>query len=74
VLSALYILIVVLLTALPCHFYLMARSSEMPPKLLQPHYLNLWLTVGIGLSMLIAAIVTAVPMRMGLVAFRRLEV
>ena len=74
VLSALYILVVVLLTALPCHFYLMASGTEMSPRMLQHDYLNFWLTAGITVSLIIALIVTIVPMRMGLKAFRRLEV
>ncbi len=74
VLSALYILVVVLLTALPCHFYLLAGTSEMSSKLLQRGYLNLWLGMGIGVSLALAVIVTVVPMRLGLKAFRQLEV
>jgi len=74
VLSALYILVVVLLTALPCHFYLLADISEMSSKLLQRGYLNLWLGMGIGVSLVLAVIVTVVPMRLGLKAFRQLEV
>ncbi|MCH8841006.1 MAG: hypothetical protein IH831_10125, partial [Planctomycetes bacterium] len=74
VLSALYILVVVLLTALPCHFYLLASTSEMSSKLMQSGYLNLWLGMGIGVSLALAVIVTVVPMRLGLKAFRQLEV
>ena len=64
----------VLLTALPCHFYLLAGSSEISYKLLQGDYLNLWLGIGIGISLALAVIVTLVPMRLGLKAFRQLEV
>jgi ABC-2 type transport system permease protein len=74
VLSALYIMAVVLMTALPCHFYLLAGKAEMPPKLLQPQYLRFWLMLGILASMILAAIVTILPLRGGLRAFRRLEV
>ncbi|WP_428303839.1 putative ABC transporter permease subunit [Lacipirellula sp.] len=74
VLSALYIMAVVLMTALPCHFYLLAGKAEMPPKLLQPQYLRFWLMLGILASMILAAIVTILPLRGGLKAFRRLEV
>lgn len=74
VLSALYILVVVLLTALPCHFYLLSYSTEIPPRLLQPGFLKLWLSLGIGGSLILAAIVTVIPMRSGLKAFRELEV
>jgi len=74
VLSALYILAVVLLTALPCHFYLLAGNSEISSRFLQRGYLNMWLGVGLGVSLAIAVLITVVPMRMGLKAFRQLEV
>ena len=74
VLSALYIMAVVLMTALPCHFFLLAGKAEMPPKLLEPQYLRFWLMLGILASMILAAIVTILPLRGGLRAFRRLEV
>jgi ABC-2 type transport system permease protein len=74
VLSSLYIMVVVLLTALPCHFYLLAERATMPPRLLQPHYLRLWLVLGLLASGVLAAIVTILPLRGGLRAFRRLEV
>ncbi len=74
VLSALYIMSIVMLTALPCHFYLLSYGTEIPPRMLQPGFLKLWLSLGIGGSLLLAAIVTVVPMRSGLIAFRELEV
>jgi ABC-2 type transport system permease protein len=74
VLSALYIMAVVLMTALPCHFYLLAGKAEMPPRLLQPTYLRFWLLLGIFASVVLAAIVTILPLRGGLRSFRRLEV
>ncbi|MBA3484905.1 MAG: hypothetical protein H0T51_24160 [Pirellulales bacterium] len=74
VLSALYIMAVVLMTALPCHFYLLAGKAEMPPRLLQPSYLRFWLLLGILASVVLAAIVTILPLRGGLRSFRRLEV
>lgn len=74
VLSALYIMAIVLLTALPCHFYLLAGRATMPPKLLQPSYLKMWLWAGMLASVLLAAAVTVLPLRSGLRAFRKLEV
>jgi ABC-2 type transport system permease protein len=74
VLSALYIMAVVLMTALPCHFYLLAGKADMPPKLLQPSYLRFWLMLGILASVILAALVTVLPLRGGLKSFRRLEV
>jgi ABC-2 type transport system permease protein len=74
VLSALYIMAVVLMTALPCHFYLLAGKTEIPPKLLKDSYLQLWLLLGVAASVLLATIVTVLPLRGGLRSFRRLEV
>lgn len=74
VLSALYIMVVVLMTALPCHFYLLSYATEMPPRMLQPDFLKLWLSLGIGGSLILACIVTVIPLRSGLIAFRKLEV
>ena len=74
VLSALYILVVVLMTALPCHFYLLSSVAEVPPKMLRPGFLKLWLGLGVGGSLLLATLVTVLPMRGGLKAFRELEV
>jgi ABC-2 type transport system permease protein len=74
VLSALYIMAVVLMTALPCHFFLLAGRAEMPPKLLQPYYLRLWMMLGIAGSVVLAIAVTALPLRAGLKNFRRMEV
>lgn len=74
VLSAVYIMVVVLLTALPCHFYLLASKADMPPRLLQSGYLRLWLILGLSSSAVLAIIVTVVPLRRGLRAFRNLEI
>jgi ABC-2 type transport system permease protein len=74
VLSALYIMAVVLMTALPCHFYLLAGRAEMPPRLLQEDYLRLWMILGLVGSLILAALVTALPLRGGFRHFRRLEV
>ena len=74
VLSALYIMVIVLMTALPCHFFLLSSSSVISNRLMMPHYLNLWLGLGIGGSLLLASLVTIIPMRGGLKAFRQLEV
>ena len=74
VLSALYIMLIVLMTALPCHFYLLSYGTDIPPKMLQPGFLKLWLSLGIGGSLILATIVTVLPMKSGLKAFRHLEV
>jgi ABC-2 type transport system permease protein len=77
VISTLYILAVVLLTALPCHFYL-AASRTHPVHLLAegvPAYrwLEFWLIAGTVGSVLLGVLATVVPLRIGFRAFRRLE-
>ena len=74
VLSALYILVIVLITALPCHFYLLSDATDIPSRWLQPGSLKLWLGLGLGGSLVLAILATTLPMRGGLKAFRQLEV
>jgi ABC-2 type transport system permease protein len=74
VLSALYIMAVVLMTAMPCHFYLLASATDVSLQWAKPHVLRVWMGLGMGGSLLLALLVTAVPMRYGLKAFRELEV
>ncbi len=74
VLSALYILVIVLMTALPCHFYLLSNATDIPSQWLQPGSLKLWLGLGLGGSLLLAILATVLPMRGGLKSFRQLEV
>lgn len=73
VLSALYIMVIVILTALPCHFYLLAGRGPWGTALLSPKYLEIWLVVGTAASIVVGLIATVVPLRRGLIAFRRLE-
>lgn len=74
VLSALYILAIVGMTALPCHFFILSQSMDSPPKMLRPGFLILWLATGLSGSLMLACLVTVLPMRSGLRAFRDLEV
>lgn len=74
VLSAIYILLTVLLTALPCHFYFMANESRLQTQMVPPANLQLWLGLGLVGVVLLAAVVTIVPLNYGLRAFRKLEV
>lgn len=77
VLSTLYILAVVLLTAVPCHFYLGAHSSGIGDVLggftrLQT-WIEIWFLAGTLGSLALGLIATVVPLVVGLRAFRRLE-
>jgi ABC-2 type transport system permease protein len=73
VLSALYIMVVVVLTALPCHFYLLAGKGPWGVAFFNPEYLRLWLVAGTGMAIFVGAVATIVPLRRGLRAFRQLE-
>jgi ABC-2 type transport system permease protein len=73
VLSALYIMVVVVLTALPCHFYLLAGRGPWGTAFVDPKWLRMWLVVGTGTAIFVGAVATIVPLRRGLRAFRKLE-
>jgi ABC-2 type transport system permease protein len=73
VLSALYIMVVVVLTALPCHFYLLAGKGPWGSEFFSPENLRMWLIIGTGAAIVVGAIATVVPLRRGLRAFRQLE-
>ncbi|HEY2893189.1 MAG TPA: hypothetical protein VGJ16_03225 [Pirellulales bacterium] len=68
VLSASYIVIVVLCTALPSHFYLSVIQTDMDPTWVQT-----WLALDTIGAIATAALATYVPMLIGLRAFRALE-
>jgi ABC-2 type transport system permease protein len=74
VLSALYIMVVVVLTALPCHFYLLAGRGPWGAEFLSPYYLKMWLILGTGAAIVVGALATVIPLRRGLRAFRQLEI
>jgi ABC-2 type transport system permease protein len=73
VLSALYIMVVVVLTALPCHFYLLAGKGPWGSEFFSPQYLKMWLVIGTGAAIVVGAVATVVPLYRGLRAFRQLE-
>lgn len=73
VLSALYIMVIVVLTALPCHFYLLADSESWGPAIFSAERLKWWLIVGTGAAMAVGAVATVVPLRRGLRAFSQIE-
>ncbi len=73
VLSALYIIVVVVLTALPCHFYMLAEGSPLHTRLMSPESLRWWLVGGAGLAVLTGVVATVAPLRQGIRAFEALE-
>lgn len=75
--STLFIMVVVLLTALPTHFYLAAHyASQVRDFEGRPHlqsWFLWWWIAGTIISVLIGALATYLPMRVGFRAFRRQE-
>ena len=59
---------IVLLTALPTHFYLSALQSDG-----DLHWVRMWLFAGTASACAVGLIATLVPMAIGLRAFRALE-
>jgi len=77
VLSTLYIVAVVVLTALPSHFYLGTWYDPVIPFLSSrfnvEFWVRFWFFAGLGGSVLLGLIATLVPLWLGLRAFRKLE-
>jgi ABC-2 type transport system permease protein len=71
VLSAVYIMVIVILTALPSHFYV--GRDLWGNFMFSPERLRMWLILGIIGAVVIGAIATYLPLRRGLRAFGRLE-
>jgi ABC-2 type transport system permease protein len=68
VISAIYIVVVVMLTALPSHFYLATLQAE-----IEPFRVRMWLIAGTAAACLSGLLGTLVPMHIGLRAFRAME-
>jgi ABC-2 type transport system permease protein len=77
VVSTLYILLVVLATALPCHFYFVTAAGHAATGLRMGTtwlwWLRLWIVCGTIGSVLLGLAATILPLRIGFRAFRRLE-
>lgn len=77
VLSTLYIVAVVLTTALPSHFYLTGPSERFIPfisgRATVDFWIRFWFFAGMGGSLLLSLLATAVPLWLGFRAFRRFE-
>ena len=77
VISTLFILAVVLLTALPCHFYLAAYHTHpghvLSERAALSRWLEFWLVAGTVGSIVLGVLATVVPMRIGFRAFREAE-
>jgi ABC-2 type transport system permease protein len=77
VISTIYILVMVLLTALPTHFYLAAEYAGVAQNFVEPSnvqsWLMFWLIAGTVASTVLGIVATLVPLRIGFRAFRKLE-
>lgn len=73
VLSAMYIILIVVLTALPCHFYLIAQEQRVQTSFFDADQLWSWLIFGSILAVITAILATVVPLRRGIRAFETLE-
>jgi ABC-2 type transport system permease protein len=77
VLSALYIMVVVLLTAVPCHVYFASQTGGIPDLLPTTSNLNqwahFWVVAGMTSSIAVGALTTAIPLIIGFRSFRNAE-
>jgi ABC-2 type transport system permease protein len=72
-LSALYVAMVIPLTAIPAHGYISAMKSGVLTIEESPQRMLNWLIAGAVANVLLCVMATIVPMRIGLRAFRRME-
>jgi len=77
VISALYIVIIVALTALPSHFWLALQTGQAAwspgPLGLWEESIRFWMLLGIGCSILLGLAATIIPLSVGFRAFRQME-
>ena len=77
VISTLFILVIVLLTALPIHFYLASQLTGLTQTSEEQINLQWWLSLSLWAgtlgSVALGALATAIPLRMGIRAFRKME-
>jgi ABC-2 type transport system permease protein len=77
VVSTLYILLIVLFTALPTHFLLATRNAGegrvVEDQAAMIHYLHMWMLAGTLGSVALGIFVASVPLAVGIRAFRRME-
>ncbi len=73
VVSTIYIVAVVLMTALPCHFYLGAMQADPGGVLFEQGRMIQWILLGLGTSALLCVAATVIPLWIGIRAFDRLE-
>jgi ABC-2 type transport system permease protein len=73
VISATYIVLLVVLTTVPCHFYLLSINPVGQTVALDPGRQWFWLLVGLGGGLTLGVAATIAPLWMGFKAFREME-
>ena len=73
VLSALYIVLIVVFTALPCHFYLISQHGSLGGAFLDPEQWRHWLVYGLAAAVATSSVAIVLPLYKGLRAFRHIE-
>ena len=72
--SLVFIFAIVTALAVPCHLYFLGQEHAETTSLALSHSgFRFWLTVAIVVSLLIGAVGTIVPLRIGIKAFQRME-
>lgn len=72
--SLIFIFSIVTALALPCHLYFAGtEQNEISTIVLSQESFRFWMTVAIGVSLVLGAVGTVVPLRIGIKAFQRME-
>ncbi|HWA99138.1 MAG TPA: hypothetical protein VG713_11625 [Pirellulales bacterium] len=73
IISTSYIMVIVLLAAVPCHFFSALSGTAAAADLFGSADLQTWWVIALAASFAVAALATALPLWLGLRAFRRIE-
>jgi ABC-2 type transport system permease protein len=72
--SLIFIFAIVTALALPCHLYFAGlEPTEISTVVLSQERFRLWMTVAIAASLVVGAVGTVVPLRIGIKAFQKME-
>lgn len=72
--SLVFIFAIVTALALPCHLYFAGtESTDFRTVVLSEERFRFWMTIAVGVSLVIGAIGTFLPLRIGIKAFQRME-
>ena len=72
--SLVFIFLIVTAMALPCHLYFAGQdASELRTVVLSEERFHFWLGIAILSSLVVGAVGTIVPLRIGIKAFQKME-